>query len=87
MKRDTVAGATLGKFALGLRVVGTGGGRPTLRQAALREAFTVLGAVPFIGALLALGAWLGIAWTIRKSPTGQGPHDQLAGGTRVVRAR
>ncbi|MGK3967824.1 RDD family protein [Sorangium sp. So ce118] len=84
---DAMAGATLGKLALGLRVTGPDGGRPSLRQALVREAFTVVGAVPFIGPLLALAAWTKIALTIRSSPLRQGKHDLLAGGTRVIRAR
>lgn len=84
---DAMAGATLGKMALGLRVTGPDGGRPTLKQALIREAFTVVGAIPFIGPLLALAAWIWIILTIRSSPLRQGKHDLLAGGTRVVRAR
>lgn len=53
-----MAGATPGKLALGLRVIGPDGGRPTPRQALIREAFTVLGAIPFAGPLLALAATL-----------------------------
>lgn len=81
------AGATPGKLALGLRVVGPGGGRPTLAQALRREAFTVVGAVPFVGPLLALGAWIWIGRAIAASASRQGPHDAFAGGTRVVRIR
>lgn len=83
---DVLFGATIGKGLLGLRVAGPGGARPTPREAVLREAFTVLGAVPFAGPLLALAAWIWIVLAIRSSPLGQGPHDHLAGGTRVVRA-
>jgi uncharacterized RDD family membrane protein YckC len=82
---DALFGATLGKAALGLRVVGPDGGPPTLRQALVREAFTVAGSVPFVGPLLALGAWVWIGRSIRRSPLRQGRHDLLAGGTRVVR--
>jgi uncharacterized RDD family membrane protein YckC len=82
---DTM-GATPGKLAFGLRVVGPGGGRPTLRQASIREAFMVLGAIPFAGPLLALAAWTTIIMTIRSSPLRQGKHDRLAGGTRVIHA-
>jgi len=46
----------------------------------------VLGAIPFAGPVLALAAWIWIIITIRASPSGQGKHDTLAGGTRVVRA-
>lgn len=84
---DTLVGATLGKRVLGLRVIGPDGGRPSLRQALAREAFTVVGAVPFVGPLLAIGAWIWIARTIRANPLRQGGHDRLAGGTRVVLAR
>jgi uncharacterized RDD family membrane protein YckC len=82
---DVVFGATLGKVVMGLGVIGQDGGRPTLRQALTREAFTVVGAVPFIGPLLAVAAWAWIIATIRSSPLRQGKHDSLAGGTRVVR--
>lgn len=82
---DAWAGATPGKLALGLRVLGPDGGRPTLRQSLRREAFTLLGSIPFIGPLLALAAWIVIARTIRRSPLRQGDHDAFAGGTRVVR--
>ncbi|HEX8537960.1 MAG TPA: RDD family protein, partial [Cystobacter sp.] len=84
---DTLVGATPGKFALGLRVIGPDGGRPSPRQALIREAFTVVGSIPFIGPLLALAAWTVIALTIRSSPLRQGKHDLLAGGTRVIRVR
>ena len=82
---DVLAGATPGKFALGLRVLGPLGGHPTFTQAVIREFFTVLGAVPFAGPFLALGAWIWITLTIRSSPLRQGKHDLLAGGTRVIR--
>ncbi|AUX34533.1 MULTISPECIES: RDD family protein [Sorangium] len=82
---DAAAGTTPGKLALGLRVVGPDGGRPSLKQALLREAFTIVGSIPLLGPLLALAAWTWIALTIRSSPLRQGKHDLLAGGTRVVR--
>jgi uncharacterized RDD family membrane protein YckC len=84
---DALFGTTLGKRAMGLRVIGPGGGKPTLRQALIRESFTVLGAIPFAGPILALVAWIWILVTIRSSPTGRGRHDVLAGGTRVVLVR
>jgi uncharacterized RDD family membrane protein YckC len=83
---DVCYGATVGKFALGLRVTGPSGGRPTLRESLIWEAFTVLGAIPFVGSFLALGAWIWIFLTARSSPLRQGKHDMLAGGTRVVLA-
>lgn len=84
---DTFLGATLGKLALGLRVVGRNGSRPTLKQALIREAVTIVGAIPVVGPLLALASWIWIAKTIRSNPMRQGKHDMLAGGTRVIRVR
>ncbi|MPZ60433.1 MAG: RDD family protein [Propionibacteriales bacterium] len=84
---DTSWGTTPGKRLFGLRVTGgADGGPPTLGGSAIREAFTLLGAVPYAGALLALAAWITIAVTVNSSPTKQGAHDRLAGGTQVVRA-
>lgn len=83
---DAGFGATLGKRALGLRVIAADGGRPTPVQALRRELFTLIGAVPLVGPLVALGVWVWMIVAIRSSPLGQGPHDVFAGGTRVVRA-
>lgn len=80
---DAFFGATVGKAMLGLRVRGGRRERPTLAEAAAREAFTLIGAVPFVGPLLALAAWSTLAVQIRR--TGSGLHDRLAGGTQVVR--
>jgi hypothetical protein len=41
--------------------------------------------IPFIGGLLTLVAVIVIAVTINSSPTKQGKHDELAGGTQVVK--
>jgi uncharacterized RDD family membrane protein YckC len=84
---DAAFATTLGKRLLGLKVLGPAGGRPTVRQATIRESFTLLGAVPFAGPILALIAWVWIVVTIRSHPLGQGKHDVLAGGTRLVRVR
>jgi uncharacterized RDD family membrane protein YckC len=81
---DVLAGATLGKAVLRLHVIGQGGTKPTLKQAAVRESFILLGAVPFAGPFVALAAWIWIVVTIRSSPMRQGIHDHLA-GTRVIR--
>jgi uncharacterized RDD family membrane protein YckC len=82
---DAAIGTTPGKLAFRLRVVGPDGNRPTPGQAVIREAFTLLGAIPFIGPVLAIAAWVWILLTVRKSPLRQGKHDLLAGGTRVIR--
>ena len=81
---DVAWGTTPGKRVLGLRVTGPAGAAPSLGQAAGREAFTLLGAVPYAGPLLALVAWIVIVVTVARSPQRQGAHDTLAGGTRVV---
>jgi uncharacterized RDD family membrane protein YckC len=83
---DTYVGTTAGKRLLGLWVTGPTGGKPEIAQAAVRETFTLLGAIPYVGGLLALIAWIVIAVTINSSPTRQGKHDELAGGTQVVKA-
>lgn len=83
---DTYYGTTLGKQIVGLKVVGPDGGTVTIQQAAAREAFTLLGSIPFLGPLLALAAWIIIGVTINSSPANQGKHDEIAGGTQVVKA-
>ena len=81
---DVFAGATLGKAALRLQVVSQNGSGPSLKQAAIREFFILLGAIPFAGPFFALAAWIWIVVTIRSSPVRQGVHDRWA-GTRVIR--
>jgi uncharacterized RDD family membrane protein YckC len=85
-------GQTLGKMLFKLQTRGPGGGHPTTEQALKRNAFTaipIIGAVPFLGtvsSLLSLIAVITIAVTIhRNTATHQGWHDDLAGGTTVVR--
>jgi uncharacterized RDD family membrane protein YckC len=57
---DTLNGVTVGKALLGLRVVADGTERrPTFAEAARREAFVVLGAVPFVGPVLAAAGVVG----------------------------
>ncbi len=78
-------GWTPGKKILGLRVHGPGGAaKPTAQQSAIRNSFMLLSIVPWVGWLLHLAADIVIGVTINKSPTGQGKHDELAGGTQVV---
>lgn len=78
-------GVTLGKRMMKLRIVGPTGGSPTVRQALVREAFMLVGAVPYVGPLLSVICWTWLAMSIRSNRAGQGPHDLLAGGTRVIR--
>jgi len=79
-------GATPGKKLLGLAVHGPSGApKPDVTQSAIRNSFTLLAVVPYIGPLLAFVAYVIIAVTISGSPTKQGKHDELAGGTQVVK--
>jgi uncharacterized RDD family membrane protein YckC len=83
---ESTQGWTPGKRLLGLSVRGPGGApKPDLQQAAIRNVWTLLNIVPFIGGLLTLAAVIVIAVTINSSPTKQGKHDELAGGTQVVK--
>ena len=78
-------GWTLGKKILGLSVHGPGGAaKPTAQQSAIRNAFMLLSIIPFLGWLLGIAAEIVIGVTINNSPTKQGKHDELAGGTQVV---
>jgi uncharacterized RDD family membrane protein YckC len=84
---EVTHGASLGKRLLGLRVHGPGGApKPNFTQSAMRNSFTLLSVIPYLGTLLALIAYIVIAVTISGSPTKQGKHDELAGGTQVVKA-
>lgn len=83
---ESTRGWTPGKKWVGLSVRGPGGApKPTVRQSARRNAFTLLNIVPYVGGLLALTAYMLIASTIGSSPTLQGRHDRWAGGTWVVK--
>ena len=83
---EVTQGWTPGKKLLGLSVHGpAGAAKPDARQSAIRNAFTVLTIIPFVGGLLAFIAIVVIAVTISGSPTKQGKHDELAGGTQVLK--
>jgi uncharacterized RDD family membrane protein YckC len=83
---ETTRGASPGKSLLGLAVHGPGGApKPDAKQSAIRNSFTLLAVVPYVGGLLAFIAYIIIAVTISGSPTKQGKHDELAGGTQVVK--
>ncbi|HYO04963.1 MAG TPA: RDD family protein [Mycobacterium sp.] len=83
---EVTQGWTPGKKLLGLSVHGPAGApKPDFRQSAIRNAFTLLPIVPFVGGLLGVIAIIVIAVTISGSPTRQGKHDELAGGTQVVK--
>jgi uncharacterized RDD family membrane protein YckC len=83
---EVTQGSTPGKKLLRLSVRGPGNSpKPDAKQSAIRNAFTLLAVVPYIGGLLAFIAYIVIAATISSSPTKQGKHDELAGGTQVVK--
>ena len=83
---ETTQGWTPGKKILGLSVRGPAGApKPDVQQSAIRNAWTLFNIIPFIGGLLVLVAVIVIAVTINSSPTKQGKHDELAGGTQVVK--
>jgi uncharacterized RDD family membrane protein YckC len=83
---EVTQGWTPAKKVLGLSVHGPGGApKPTAQQSAIRNAFTLLSVIPYLGGLLAVIAYIVIAVTINSSPTKQGKHDELAGGTQVVK--
>jgi uncharacterized RDD family membrane protein YckC len=83
---ESTQGWTPGKKILGLSVHGPGGTpKPTAQQSAIRNLWTLLPIIPFIGGLLGIVAIIVIAVTINGSPTKQGKHDELAGGTQVVK--
>jgi uncharacterized RDD family membrane protein YckC len=83
---ETSQGWTPGKKVLGLSVHGPGGAlKPTAQQSAIRNSWTLLNIIPFVGGLLTLAAVIVIAVTINGSPTKQGKHDEFAGGTQVIK--
>lgn len=83
---EVTQGWTPGKKMLGLAVQGPGGApKPTAAQSAIRNAFTLLPIIPLVGGFLGVVAIIVIAVTVSGSPTKQGKHDDLAGGTQVVR--
>ena len=83
---ESTQGWTIGKKLLGLSVHGPGGApKPTVQQSAIRNSWTLLPIIPFVGGLLGVIAIVVIAVTINSSPTKQGKHDELAGGTQVVK--
>ena len=77
---EVTQGWSPAKKLLGLSVHGPGGApKPNVQQSAIRNSFTLLSVVPYIGGLLAFIAYIVIAVTINNSPTKQGKHDELAG--------
>jgi len=83
---EVTQGWTPGKKILGLSVHGPGGTpKPDLQQSAIRNSFTLLAVIPFVGWLLGLIAYIWIAVSINNSPTKQSKFDEFAGGTQVLK--
>ncbi|MBF4162490.1 RDD family protein [Nocardioides acrostichi] len=90
---ESQQGRTVGKMAVGLKVVGPQGGNPTIEQAIKRNiflAFSLAGIVPIIGSLVGglagLVSAILIAVAINNDPaTRRGWHDKFA-DCRVVKA-
>lgn len=78
-------GQTLGKQLLNIRVIGPGGGNPTMEEALKRNLWIAAGIIPFLGGLIELGLVIWIIITITQGADKRGVHDQFAGGTQVVR--
>lgn len=96
---ETKSGQTLGKQLLHLRVEGPHGGLVNQTESLKRNGYVVLESIaailtvliPVVGFFLSgiigiavLVFLIVIAVTINNSPTKQGKHDEMAGGTRVV---
>src|ERR1700743_1150485 len=74
---EVTQGATLGKKLRGLTFHGPDGtSRPDASQSAIRNSFTLLAVVPYVGPLLAFIAYVVIAVTISGSPTKHGNAEQ-----------
>jgi uncharacterized RDD family membrane protein YckC len=82
---ESSRGQTLGKMALSFQVVGPDGGLPSTEQAAKRNAWLLLSILPVLGGLAQLVIAIVIGVTINSDPFKRGWHDNLAGGTAVVR--
>lgn len=83
---EVTKGWTPAKKLLGMGVRGPAGApRPDFKQSAIRNSFTLIQLIPCLGWVLAPIAYIVIAVTISSSPTKQGKHDELAGGTQVVK--
>ncbi len=85
---EVTQGQTLGKKLLGMIVRGPGGAsKPDFKQSAIRNAWTLFPIIPYVGGLLGVIAIIWIAVSIENSPTKQGKHDELAGGTQVIKTK
>ncbi|MCL1593113.1 MAG: RDD family protein [Actinomycetia bacterium] len=83
---ESMWGRTLGKRALRLRVRGTNGDLPTVKQALLRNLYLALGIIQgVLGSVLSLGVIVWIAVSISQDRISrQGVHDRFANETYVT---
>ncbi len=84
---EMTKGQTVGKMALGFKVIGPDGATPTQDQALKRNAYLLLGVIPFLGGVVQLIVVIVIAVTISGDAFKRGWHDNFAGGTAVVRSK
>lgn len=80
---EAMRGSTVGKRVCGLRVLGTEGSEPSLSAAAMRNAWLLIGLVPWVGVPLYFAALLAIVVTIHVDDRQRGVHDRMAGTTVV----
>jgi len=74
---ESARGATVGKSVFNIVVVGPDG-RPTVEQAARRNAWMLLTIIPVLGGFLSFVAQVVIIVSIARDPRGQGVHDRYA---------
>lgn len=84
---ESSRGQTVGKMALGIKVIGPDGRVPTQDVALRRNAWLLFRLVPILGQLLSFVAAVAIGVTIANDSFKRGVHDNFAGGSAVVRAR
>lgn len=84
---ESSRGQTVGKMALGFKVVGPDGRVPTADVAMRRNAWLLFGIIPVLGGVLSFVAAIAIGVTIANDPFKRGTHDNFAGGSAVVRSR
>ncbi len=84
---ESTRGQTIGKMALGYKVIGPDGAVPSQDVAMRRNAYMLLGIIPILGGLAQFVLVIVIAVTISNDPFKRGWHDNFAGGSAVVRSK
>lgn len=87
---EATTGATLGKMALGLKVVDASGAQLSAQNSLMRNLWylvsAVVGMVPFIGSLLSIAVYIAVGVTISNDQFNQSFSDKW-GKAYVVRSR